>query len=82
MNRRHNANQAFEVVENAAKTGFKDISVDLIYGLPGLKPEQWQDDLNKVFELPVTSSFCLSFNLPRRNSVLHLVKKRNIKSTK
>jgi oxygen-independent coproporphyrinogen-3 oxidase len=35
MNRRHDANQANEAVENAAKTGFKDISVDLIYGLPG-----------------------------------------------
>jgi oxygen-independent coproporphyrinogen-3 oxidase len=53
MNRRHDANQAIEAVENAAKTGFKDISVDLIYGLPGLTRDLWKDDLNQVFQLPV-----------------------------
>lgn len=53
MNRRHDANQAVEAVENAAKTGFNDISVDLIYGLPGLTREQWKADLTRVFQLPV-----------------------------
>ncbi|MDO8953204.1 MAG: radical SAM family heme chaperone HemW [Draconibacterium sp.] len=53
MNRRHNAIQAIEAVENAAKTGFNDISVDLVYGLPGLARDQWNADLNQVFQLPV-----------------------------
>jgi len=53
MNRRHDANQAIQAVENAAKTGFNDISVDLIYGLPGLARDQWKADLNQVFQLPV-----------------------------
>ncbi len=53
MNRRHDANQAIEVVENAAEIGFNDISVDLIYGLPGLSREQWLHDLKQVFKLPV-----------------------------
>ena len=53
MNRRHDANQAIGAVENAAKTGFKDISVDLIYGLPGLTHDNWNADLNRVFQLPV-----------------------------
>jgi oxygen-independent coproporphyrinogen III oxidase len=30
-----------------------DISVDLIYGLPGLTRDQWKADLNQVFQLPV-----------------------------
>lgn len=53
MNRRHDANQAIEAVENAAKTGFNDISIDLIYGLPGLTRDNWKADLNRVFQLPV-----------------------------
>lgn len=53
MNRRHGANEAIEAVENAAKTGFTDISVDLIYGLPGLARDQWKADLKQVFQLPV-----------------------------
>jgi oxygen-independent coproporphyrinogen III oxidase len=53
MNRRHDAAQAIEAVENAAKKGFNDISADLIYGLPGLTVNQWKADLKRVFELPV-----------------------------
>lgn len=53
MNRRHDANQAVGAVKNAADTGFDDISVDLIYGLPELTPAQWKADLEKVFQLPV-----------------------------
>lgn len=53
MNRRHDAAQAIEAVENAAKIGFNDISADLIYGLPGLTRAQWKSDLIRVFQLPV-----------------------------
>jgi len=53
MNRRHNTNQAVESVENAAKTGFENISVDLIYGLPNLTDNEWNESLNRVFQLPV-----------------------------
>lgn len=53
MNRRHNTQQAIECVENAAQAGFENISVDLIYGLPGLTRRQWQNSLNSVFRLPV-----------------------------
>ena len=34
LNRRHTAQQAIEAVENAHKAGFRNISVDFIYGLP------------------------------------------------
>ena len=53
MNRRHDAKQAIEAVENAANIGFNDISVDLIYGLPELKINEWKADLEQVFSLPV-----------------------------
>lgn len=53
MNRRHDTNQAIQAVENAAKTGFNNITVDLIYGIPGLRMEHWKQNLKKTFELPV-----------------------------
>ena len=64
MNRRHDANQAIKVVENAAIIGFNDISIDLIYGLPGLTRGQWQADLNQVFKLPVQhlSAYYLTYH--------------------
>ncbi len=53
MNRRHNVKQAVESVENAAKIGFENISVDLIYGLPNLTDKEWSESLKQVFQLPV-----------------------------
>ena len=53
LNRRHNSKQALEVVMNAAKAGFKNISADLIYGLPGLTSKKWGDSLALLYELPV-----------------------------
>ena len=52
MNRRHNVQQAIQSVEDAAKTGFKNISLDLIYGLPELTSKQWNDALCDIFTLP------------------------------
>ncbi len=53
MNRRHSVKQAVESVENAAKIGFENISVDLIYGLPELTIDDWKASLKQVFQLPV-----------------------------
>lgn len=41
LNRRHSAQQAIEAVENCVKAGLENISIDLIYGLPGQTPERW-----------------------------------------
>ncbi|MGE0018493.1 MAG: radical SAM family heme chaperone HemW [Draconibacterium sp.] len=64
MNRRHDSGQAVEAIENAVNTGFNDISVDFIYGLPGLTNQQWKADLQKVFSLPVThlSAYHLTYH--------------------
>jgi oxygen-independent coproporphyrinogen-3 oxidase len=64
MNRRHDALQAVNSVLNAQNSGFNNISVDLIYGIPGLTAEQWENNLQKVFELPVVhiSAYHLTFH--------------------
>ena len=36
------------VVGEARKAGFDNISIDLIYGLPGQTIAQWQDTLDKA----------------------------------
>jgi len=53
MNRRHSAEQSVASVIEAVNAGFKNISIDLIYGLPKLSDEQWKESLQKCFELPV-----------------------------
>lgn len=53
LNRRHNAKQAINAVERARKAGFKNISIDLIYGIPGMDTEMWKKALDKSFSLGV-----------------------------
>ena len=53
MGRRHNAQQAVDAVMNAQRAGFSNISLDLIYGVPGMSFEQWEKNLQQVFDLKV-----------------------------
>ena len=53
MNRSHNENQASQAIENAAQSGIENISIDLIYGLPGLTLNAWKANVKTAFSLPV-----------------------------
>ena len=53
LNRRHNAKQSLRSIEMAREAGFDNISVDLIYGIPGLSAENWKKELETVFKLDV-----------------------------
>ena len=53
IGRRHTATQAVEAVHRCQNYGFQNISIDLIYGLPGETPEQWKQDLQIAFSLDV-----------------------------
>ena len=51
LGRRHDWAQVVNAVDLAGKTGFENISLDLIYGLPGQSREDWADTLRKAMEL-------------------------------
>lgn len=51
LGRRHNSQKAYEVVRLFQKAGFINISIDLIYGIPGLSIKQLTDTLDKIIEL-------------------------------
>ena len=53
LNRRHTARQAVEAVDRLRRAGFRNISIDLIYGLPGETEERWTADLRRAIELNV-----------------------------
>jgi oxygen-independent coproporphyrinogen III oxidase len=64
MNRRHDSIQAVRSIEDAFTAGFENLSTDLIYGIPGLTLQQWQDSLRKMFSLPVVhlSAYHLTYH--------------------
>lgn len=63
MNRRHTARQALDVVALLKDHGFDAISIDLIYGIPGLTEDQWMSTLKQAVQLPANhiSAYHLTF---------------------
>ena len=53
LKRRHNAHTAIEAVHRCREAGFQNISIDLIYGLPGETKERWENDLRQAVSLNV-----------------------------
>ena len=51
LHRRHTASQAIEAFNRCRRAGFNNISIDLIYGLPGETLEGWDKDLNQALAL-------------------------------
>lgn len=51
MGRRHTAGQALAAFGDARQTGFRNISLDLIFALPGQSLENWQADLARALDL-------------------------------
>ena len=61
MNRAHNATEAKKCLEFATQY-FNNISVDLIYGIPGLSNEKWKENIQTLLDLniPHISSYALT----------------------
>lgn len=53
LKRRHTAEQAISAVKECRMAGFQNISIDLMYGLPGETPESWEADLEQAVNLNV-----------------------------
>jgi oxygen-independent coproporphyrinogen-3 oxidase len=46
MNRKHGKKQSHYCLEIARKAGFKNLNIDLIYGVPGLTMKKWRENLD------------------------------------
>jgi len=80
IGRTHHAEDVYRTVENAKKSGFQNISIDLMYGLPGQTLESFVHSLQETFRLNIqhVSSYSLIvepktvfYNLMRKGK-LHL----------
>jgi oxygen-independent coproporphyrinogen-3 oxidase len=54
LDRTHNPDNLYQVTKWASEVGFKEISVDLIYGTPGESKLDWQKSIDTALSLPIT----------------------------
>jgi oxygen-independent coproporphyrinogen-3 oxidase len=73
LGRIHTAKQSLEAIKNVQKYGFKNLSIDLIYGIPSLTNEKWISNLEQIFllEVPHISAYSLTVesNTPLYNLI-------------
>ncbi len=63
IGRIHTFDQVKEAVAAVRKAGFRNLSVDLIYGLPGQTMRQWEDTLSAVIALGPEHISCYGLKL-------------------
>lgn len=51
LGRRHSAEDALKAVKRAEQAGFTNVSIDLMYGLPGQTLKSWTETLEKIVAL-------------------------------
>ena len=74
MNRAHNAEEALSCLTEATHY-FKNISVDLIYGIPGLSNKQWKKNIDIVLSSGITHISSYALTVEPKTALESLIKK-------
>lgn len=78
LGRTHNAKQSYDSVLLAKQAGFKNISIDIIFGLPLQVSLNPKFNLDKILELQIQHVSAYSLTLEEKTIFEHLVKKNKI----
>jgi len=76
MNRSHNSREALNCIKIAKEVGFENITIDLIYGLPGQSNKNWSDNLAKMLSLDIQHFSAYSLTVEPKTKLKHLIDKK------
>ncbi len=79
MNRSHTAAEAIECIALAKKIGFKNITIDLIYGIPKQSNAKWKKNLEQMLALEIQHFSAYALTSEPNTKLNHLVKTKKIK---
>lgn len=80
LNRVHTSKEAFDSVNNAKDAGFKNITIDLMYGIHTLTNERWKQNLEKVFSFDVQHVSCYSLTVEPRTALHSFIQKGQLEN--
>ena len=63
LNRRHDSAKASRALKDAISAGFENVTIDLIYGIPGMTRKEWAENLDYSFSFDIKhlSAYHLTF---------------------
>lgn len=74
MNRAHNTQEAENCLQIATKY-FKNITLDLIYGIPNMSVERWQQNIQKALDFNVPHISCYALTVEPKTALQKLIQK-------
>ncbi len=79
LGRTHSNEHVFKTIEDAKKIGFENISIDLMYGLPGQTMQQWKRTLEIAFSLQLPHYSAYSLIVEPKTIFYNLMAKRKLR---
>jgi oxygen-independent coproporphyrinogen-3 oxidase len=76
LNRSHNAKQAKNVIVNAQNIGFNNITIDLIYGIPGLNNNKWIENIHTAIKLGIPHISAYALTVEKKTILDYQIKKK------
>ncbi|PZR29763.1 MAG: coproporphyrinogen III oxidase [Citrobacter freundii] len=73
MNRAHNSEQAWNSLLLATEY-FDNITIDLIYGTPGLTDEKWKQNVDRVINLGISHISCYALTVEPKTPLQKLIR--------
>jgi len=78
MNRSHSGKEAIDSIKLSQKSGFKNITIDLIYGLPNLSNTNWKKNLTKINSLGIKHFSAYALTVEPKTKLDYLIKSKKI----
>ena len=73
MNRAHSALQAEKSILLAREAGFENLTIDLIYGIPGLTDDRWKLNVDKACSLGIQHLSCYALTVENKTALHSMI---------
>lgn len=74
MNRAHNSREALNGILLAREAGFNNLTIDLIYGTPGLSDKAWEENVQKAISLGVPHLSCYALTVEPKTRLEKMIR--------
>jgi len=82
LGRRHSALQAEKALDQVREAGFKSLSIDLIYGLPGQTISSWLKTLRRTLTFEPDHLSCYQLTLEKHTPLRRLMAEKKIRKAR
>jgi len=75
LHRVHTSSQAHQAIQLAKEAGFDKLTIDLIYGIPGLTDEKWEANIAAFLDMDIHHLSAYALTVEPHTALAHLISK-------